>query len=329
MQATQAPAVFTFRSINVRAITISGEPWFVASDVAKAMSFRDSANMVRILDEDEKGTHAVSTPSGTQMMTVISESGLFHAALKSRKPEAATFRKWVTSEVLPAIRRTGRYQIQETLPLESPAANTLRTRLVEKFANTVTRAAAEARVLEYFGVKALADIPDAMIERALALIDHLAAKAEARAEASRENGRKGGRPPKQQPARRVASPSTAPQIAPPKMTPSAKDLRKRLSFVGVDAKDEIEPWVVNNMRTNLLLTDWPKGDKLFAEVAQLAGENEHEAYRAIFGAIGSARSTWVPTGLLELGFSRALACAAIVGLRALRHGQPGYEPIQP
>ena len=251
MQSTQAPAVFTFRSINVRAITISGEPWFVASDVAKAMSFRDSANMVRILDEDERGTHAVSTPSGTQPMTVISESGLFHAALKSRKPEAATFRKWVTSEVLPAIRKTGRYQVQTALPLESPTANALRTRLAERFETPVSRATAEARVLEHFGAASLSSIPESSMPRALAAIDYLADKAKASAESSRANGRKGGRP------RLNPQPAATPRTT--AAQPNKKNTLKHLSFIGINTKDETER-LAGLLQQKGYSADWLNGD---------------------------------------------------------------------
>ena len=93
-----------------------GVVWFVASDVARALGYRDAYNMARILDEDEKGTQIVSTPAGDQEMIAINEPGLYHAALKSRKPSARAFRKWVTGEVLPAIRRTGRYGVQSSGP---------------------------------------------------------------------------------------------------------------------------------------------------------------------------------------------------------------------
>ncbi len=97
---------------EVRAFEEDGVVWFVAADIAKALGYRDAHNMTRMLDEDEKGTRIVSTPAGLQEMTVINESGLYHATLKSRRPEARAFRKWVTSEVLPAIRKTGRYEAQ-------------------------------------------------------------------------------------------------------------------------------------------------------------------------------------------------------------------------
>ena len=328
MQSTQAPAVFTFRSINVRAITISGEPWFVASDVAKALCYRDAEKLTRMLDDDEKGTHVtgtrlVGTPLNdgiTEGASIINESGISHAMVKSRRPEAIPFRKWVTSEVLPAIRKTGRYQVQTALPLELPTANALRTRLAERFETPVSRATAEARVLEHFGAASLSSIPESSMPRVLADIDYLADKAKARAESSRANGRKGGRP------RLNPQPAATPRTT--AAQPNKKNTLKHLSFIGINTKDETEPWVVNNMRTNTLIEDWPKGDALFAEVAKLAEENEHEAYRAIWGAIG-AGSTWSPDGFLELGFSRALACAAIAGLRALRHGMKAYEPINP
>lgn len=100
---------FEFDGYGVRAIKIEENPWFVAADVARALNFRDAANAVRSLDEDEKGTRAVSTPGGSQNVTIINESGLFSLMLKSQKPEAKRFKKWVTGTVLPAIRKDGGY----------------------------------------------------------------------------------------------------------------------------------------------------------------------------------------------------------------------------
>lgn len=94
----------------IRVVMVLDEPWFVASDVCAVLDYRDAFNAVRILDADEKGTHNMSTPGGEQRVTIISESGLYALVLRSRKPEARQFRKWVTAEVLPAIRKTGRYE---------------------------------------------------------------------------------------------------------------------------------------------------------------------------------------------------------------------------
>ncbi len=101
---------FSFESLPVRVVPDEhGEPWFVATDVARILDYRNAPDMTRNLDEDEKGTQIVRTPGGPQKTSVISESGLFAAILRSRKPEARKFRKWVTSEVLPSIRKTGSY----------------------------------------------------------------------------------------------------------------------------------------------------------------------------------------------------------------------------
>ena len=101
---------FSFGSSTIRVTTDDrGEPWFVASDIAKELGYRDAHNLARILDEEEKGTRVVSTPSGSQEMTVINESGLYSAIVSSRKPEAKQFKRWVTGEVLPSIRKNGGY----------------------------------------------------------------------------------------------------------------------------------------------------------------------------------------------------------------------------
>ncbi|MDZ7896395.1 MAG: Bro-N domain-containing protein [Sphingobium sp.] len=89
---------------------IDAAPWWVAGDVARVLGYRDAPNMCRLLDEDEQLTHNVSSRSVNGVVqdrdvTIISESGLYHAILKSRRAEAKAFRKWVTAQVLPAIRR--------------------------------------------------------------------------------------------------------------------------------------------------------------------------------------------------------------------------------
>lgn len=107
---------FTFHNeYNVRIIDLNGELWFVASDVASALDYRMASDMTRFLDDDEKGPHNLRTPSGSQDLTIINESGLYSAILKSRKPEAKKFKKWVTSEVLPSIRKTGKYEAPKSI----------------------------------------------------------------------------------------------------------------------------------------------------------------------------------------------------------------------
>lgn len=103
--------VYQFEEETVRVVSIAGEPWFVASDIAKSLGYRSANDMTRNLHEDERGTHIMRTPSGDQEMNIISESGMYAAIFKSRRPEAERFRKWVTAEVLPSIRKTGRFEL--------------------------------------------------------------------------------------------------------------------------------------------------------------------------------------------------------------------------
>lgn len=103
---------FNFGKQQVRTLLIDDQPWFVANDVSAALQYSEASAMTRHLDDDEKGLSIVQTLGGDQEMLVINESGLYSAILRSRKAEAKRFKKWVTSEVLPAIRKHGRYEDQ-------------------------------------------------------------------------------------------------------------------------------------------------------------------------------------------------------------------------
>ncbi len=113
MNDQTTPATFSFSDTEIRTIDKDGEIWFVASGIAKSLDYRDALNMVRSLDEDEKGTHLTSTLGGQQEVTIINESGLYSAILRSKKPEAKAFKKWVTNILLPTIRKTGKFAIEE------------------------------------------------------------------------------------------------------------------------------------------------------------------------------------------------------------------------
>lgn len=99
----------------VRSILIDGEPWFVAADVCKALELEKTNRALSRLDDDEKGAHSVSTPGGRQRMSIISESGLYSLILGSRKPEARAFKRWITHEVIPSIRKHGAYMADSLL----------------------------------------------------------------------------------------------------------------------------------------------------------------------------------------------------------------------
>lgn len=112
---------FSFDDFAIRALTIDGEPWFVAADVCDALGLENTSQAVKGradrgnqdgLDSEEQGVATVTTPSGDQQMLVVNESGLYSLTFKSRKPEAKRFKRWVTSEVLPSIRKTGSYSVQ-------------------------------------------------------------------------------------------------------------------------------------------------------------------------------------------------------------------------
>jgi len=111
-----APAPFLFGGVQIRVvIDDDGAPWFVAQDVCTVLGL--GTEQTRRLDEDEKGLRSVQTPSGEQQMVAVNESGLYALVLGSRKPEAKVFKKWVTKEVLPAIRQTGSYSIAPAAPV--------------------------------------------------------------------------------------------------------------------------------------------------------------------------------------------------------------------
>lgn len=114
---TNSLAVFDFNSNQVRAILIDGHPWFIGNDVCNILGLSNTSKALGTLDEEDKNTITLSngTP-GNPNTTVINESGLYHLIFKSRKPEAKQFKQWVTSEVLPQIRKTGSYSIPKAKP---------------------------------------------------------------------------------------------------------------------------------------------------------------------------------------------------------------------
>lgn len=112
--------VFSYNNYSVRTVLEGGEPRFVAKDVCEVLDLGDVSRAVGRLDEDEKGTISIRTPGGTQMMLVVNEPGLYSLILGSRKPEARAFKRWVVHEVLPAIRKTGAYDVR--MPQSFPEA---------------------------------------------------------------------------------------------------------------------------------------------------------------------------------------------------------------
>lgn len=94
---------------EIRVCMNDGEPWFVANDACRILELGDTSKAVSRLDDDEKGTNSIPTPGGVQNVLVVNEPGLYSLVLGSRKPEAKEFKRWLTHEVIPAIRKRGIY----------------------------------------------------------------------------------------------------------------------------------------------------------------------------------------------------------------------------
>lgn len=126
---------FRFQEQDVRATRLEdGSTWFVAKDVCAVLGISDHHQAVGGLDEEERGRYIVPTPSSRQEMVIISEPGLYKLIFKSRKPEAKAFTRWVTSEVLPTLRKTGSYTMPEA-KTSSPAP----TVATPKFAKEISQ----------------------------------------------------------------------------------------------------------------------------------------------------------------------------------------------
>ena len=168
---------FNFNQNQIQVINKDGEAWFIASEIAAMFGYRDSHNLTRILDDDEADTHNMSIRSEngikqSRTVTIINESGFYHAAFKSRKPEVKPFRKWVTSEVLPTIRKTGGYQIGQKTTADD------RTGLRQAVAALVGRkgidySTAYGMIHQRFNVGAIEDLPAEKLPEAVAYVHAL------------------------------------------------------------------------------------------------------------------------------------------------------------
>jgi anti-repressor protein len=168
--------IFKENGWEVRTITKDGEPWFVAKDVCTALGFLNSRDAVNNhLDDDEKGVVSADTQGGKQNLRSVNESGLYALIFKSVKPEARQFRKWVTSKVLPEIRKTGGYL--HTTPEDTPDTIIARALLmadqkIKKLELTVIKAAPAVDFRNYATKKGTQwTITDAKNELEISLAD--------------------------------------------------------------------------------------------------------------------------------------------------------------
>lgn len=107
--------VFDYEGTTVRTVLKENDPWFVAVDVCAILDIANSRMAIDRLDPDEKGVSSMDTPGGKQTLTVINEAGLYTLVLGSRKPQAKAFKRWVTHEVIPSIRKHGAYLTSDAM----------------------------------------------------------------------------------------------------------------------------------------------------------------------------------------------------------------------
>ena len=134
--------VYRYKEHDVRTTEIDGEIWFVAADIANILEIMRTNDATEGLEEDEKGTAKIRTPGGMQDMTIISESGLYTLIMRSNKPEAKQFRKWVTGTVLPMIREKGYYAPEDfnVVPVKNEQQQN-KPKIIGQFTNSVFKSA--------------------------------------------------------------------------------------------------------------------------------------------------------------------------------------------
>ena len=120
---------------KVRTVEINGEPWLVGKDVAAALGYQNPQRAIRDhVDEEDKGVTEMVTPGGKQSVPIINESGLYSLVLSSKLPGAKKFRRWVTSEVLPSIRKTGHYTAKPMTDYQMESIRVRKAQLLERLA---------------------------------------------------------------------------------------------------------------------------------------------------------------------------------------------------
>ena len=168
---------------EVRTLAIDGEPWAAAIDVAKALGYKEPQKAIRThVDPEDKGVSKMDTPGGNQDVVIINESGLYSLILSSKLPNAKRFKRWVTSEVLPAIRKTGTYSSKPETPTFEPkrtsvgeiASLLLQIRQIQKAQGTSSRKIAftAQRLCEQFGIELPEDFVEPVKPRCNYVVDY-------------------------------------------------------------------------------------------------------------------------------------------------------------
>ena len=138
-----------------------GTAWFIATDVARILGYRDAGDVIRGIDEDEKGTEIVRTLGGTQTLSTISEAGLVTVLMRARVEAAKPFRRWITHEVLPSIRKTGSYSLPKVASVATPGPYRVETqaRVLDILKNVIAKDYLEAKA-RIVAARAMGDTPE-------------------------------------------------------------------------------------------------------------------------------------------------------------------------
>ena len=167
---------FDYFGNTVRTTAIDGEPHFVLADLCEVLGIANPRNVAARLDHDEKGVHPMDTPGGRQNVTVVTEAGMYSVIVRSDSPNAGTFRRWVTHEVLPQIRRTGSYVQREAAQITRAdlarmviEAETELAAERERVAVLEPRAAVADHILDATGDLSVADTAKAIARSGVAI----------------------------------------------------------------------------------------------------------------------------------------------------------------
>lgn len=168
MNTNPTPSVFQFNTTELRVIQDEqGDLWFVAADVCSALEVQNVTQAVSRLDEDERSMFNIGRQGEA---SIINESGLYSLILGSRKPEAKKFKKWVTSEVLPTIRKTGRYETPAEPGITPAQQRQLQEAIAARFPDGKKRPYAWSRFNNHFQLGSYKQLPTSKTDEALSYI---------------------------------------------------------------------------------------------------------------------------------------------------------------
>ena len=173
-------STFNFESNSIRTLAINNEPWFVAKDLCNAINISNYRDAIERLDEDEKGVALTDTLGGQQEMNIVSESGMYTLILRCRDAVKKgsvphRFRKWVTAEVLPAIRKTGKYEAKTTVDDRTGLRNAVNMLVSKK---GLIYSDAYNLVHQYMNVETIEDIPADKLQSAVEYVHRIVLEGE-------------------------------------------------------------------------------------------------------------------------------------------------------